>query len=343
MESNCFGANSQLVFTMTNAEVILVPTKFLQGLADQIAVLTNKVEELLSKPTNSIPSKNQCADTSLLSGPPSISKKNSSTKNSTSKKTTPSSQNGETDTGFARKRKKSPWTKIAKNRGHKSPSKNDTQRNLFSHEEDAFGHLSAELPSVLILVSTMLTHNDDGRKWFLSPIFAQIILHFEDVTMGTWNYLKTHFMNSADNLEKIYVPIHMGFHWFLMIVNLPNKEVVYLDSKKLQKELRMNAIHQVLLSDGTYKLPVGISPTISTYKIVDPEVTQQEDDSNDCGIYVAQWMILSDIWRTFDVAGVNDYTRMRLAIDLVTEDHNIKKKEIEDLAMKNWNDNLVPI
>ncbi|MED6220183.1 hypothetical protein PIB30_042411 [Stylosanthes scabra] len=296
METNCFGANSQLVFTMTNAEVSLVPTKFLQGLADQITVLTNKVEELLSKPTNSIPSKNQCADTTPASGPPSISKKNSSTKDSTSRKTTPSSQNGEIDTGFARKRKKS--------------------RNLFSHE-DAHLDISRQnfpkeelvpndhcsgtrealmtikpgrpiVDDVLILVATMLTHNDDGRKWFLSTIFAQIILHSEDVTMGTWNYFKTHFMNSADNLKKIYVPIHMGFHWFLMIVNLPKKEVVYLDSKKLQKELRMNAINKVLLSDGTYKLPAGISLTISTYKFVEPEVTQQEDGSNDCGIYVAQ-------------------------------------------------------
>ncbi|XLS78414.1 hypothetical protein HN51_062639, partial [Arachis hypogaea] len=131
---------------------------------------------------------------------------------------------------------------------------------------------------VLILVVSMLTHNDDGHKWFLPTTFA------------------------------IYVPIHVNFHWFLMVVNISDQQIVYLDSKKskIQKKSRMTAVNKAsflenILGDGTYKLSVGISPTISTYKLVDPEVTQQEDGSNDCGIYVAQWMILSNLWGSYDV------------------------------------------
>ncbi|XLR55380.1 hypothetical protein S83_006052, partial [Arachis hypogaea] len=70
---------------------------------------------------------------------------------------------------------------------------------------------------VLILVASMLTHNDDCHKWFLPTTFA------------------------------IYVPIHVDFHWFLMVVNRSDQEIVYLDSKKskIREKVKDDKVNKV--------------------------------------------------------------------------------------------------
>ncbi|MED6123970.1 hypothetical protein PIB30_054554 [Stylosanthes scabra] len=52
----------------------------------------------------------------------------------------------------------------------------------------------------------------------------------------------------------------------------------------------------------------------------------------DCGVYVAQWMIQSDIWQAYNLV-ITDETRMRLGIDLVTNIHNINRVQVADRAV----------
>ncbi|XLT35749.1 hypothetical protein HN873_067041, partial [Arachis hypogaea] len=49
-----------------------------------------------------------------------------------------------------------------------------------------------------------------------------------------------------------------------------------------------------------------------------------ENMRNDCGIWVAEWMILNHYWGVNKPWVVNDYLRMRLAVDLVYKWHNLK-------------------
>ncbi|RYR77933.1 hypothetical protein Ahy_A01g002644 [Arachis hypogaea] len=55
---------------------------------------------------------------------------------------------------------------------------------------------------------------------------------------------------------------------------------------------------------------------------------------NDCGVWVAQWMHLNRYWSLDNkTCVVNDYSRMRLAVDLVNDYNNSKRDIIVELAV----------
>ncbi|MED6164716.1 hypothetical protein PIB30_092823 [Stylosanthes scabra] len=87
---------------------------------------------------------------------------------------------------------------------------------------------------------------------------------------------------------------------------------------------QLNAVFLEGLMDeaGWYEDPTKQPLLISDYKIIEPEVVQQDPGSNDAGVFVAQWMIMHYLWGTYDVERVSAYSRMRLAIDIVLKDHN---------------------
>ncbi|XLT62067.1 hypothetical protein HN873_018591, partial [Arachis hypogaea] len=59
---------------------------------------------------------------------------------------------------------------------------------------------------------------------------------------------------------------------------------------------------------------------------------------NDCGIWVAQWMHLNCFWSLDNKTWVvNDFTRMRLAMDLVNDFNNSKRDIIVELSVIDWN------
>ncbi|XLR53444.1 hypothetical protein S83_004116, partial [Arachis hypogaea] len=69
-------------------------------------------------------------------------------------------------------------------------------------------------------------------------------------------------------------------------------------------------------------------PRISKFRIVEPsDLPQQRKGSNDCGIWVAQWMKECGWTDDFGIT-VSDSDRMMLAIDLVSKEFNMKKSEV---------------
>ncbi|XLR43674.1 hypothetical protein S83_028334 [Arachis hypogaea] len=64
----------------------------------------------------------------------------------------------------------------------------------------------------------------------------------------------------------------------------------------------MNAIYDVisflenlLLDYWFYQLDNTKRPMVSKFKFQEPEVPQQDAQSNDCGVWVAQWQTLSSM------------------------------------------------
>ncbi|XLR02583.1 hypothetical protein S83_068781 [Arachis hypogaea] len=73
-------------------------------------------------------------------------------------------------------------------------------------------------------------------------------------------------------------------------------------------------------------------PRISEFRVVEPsDLPQQRKGSNDCGIWIAQWMKECGWTDDFGIT-VYDSDRMRLAIDLVSKEFNLKKSEVMDKA-----------
>ncbi|KAL4305992.1 hypothetical protein AHAS_Ahas16G0133700 [Arachis hypogaea] len=110
----------------------------------------------------------------------------------------------------------------------------------------------------------------------------------------------------------------MGRHWYLMIVDMWNQNLIYLDSLKSSNErqaridqiLKVARLLELLLSD---KLAYESKTTV-------PKV---DDPIRFMGIEV------------------NDTTRMTIAIDLVTGDHNPISEEVQQKAVQFWDRNMI--
>ncbi|KAJ1398792.1 hypothetical protein SESBI_30779 [Sesbania bispinosa] len=82
-------------------------------------------------------------------------------------------------------------------------------------------------------------------------------------------------------------------------------------------------------------------PIVSEFKIIVPEdLGMQAEGSNDCGVWVAQWMnqcILYQDINEYKEIKVNIESRMRIAIDLVMGDYNKLKDDVVHRAWLLWN------
>ncbi|XLR33002.1 hypothetical protein S83_060902, partial [Arachis hypogaea] len=81
-------------------------------------------------------------------------------------------------------------------------------------------------------------------------------------------------------------------------------------------------------------------PHPSTFDLDEPEVGHQIEGSNDCGVWVVQWMMQSWVFRDFMLEDVTSQTRMRLALDLVMGRHNPIAREVGRRAMADWDRNM---
>ncbi|RYR50950.1 hypothetical protein Ahy_A06g025992 [Arachis hypogaea] len=153
-----------------------------------------------------------------------------------------------------------------------------------------------------------------------------------DNCVGTKKYIKDNFMGDLASLHQIFVPVYLNDHWFLIVVDLFHETVRYLDSFKkgtLMTE-RKSVINNLLnylenfLSDKNF----GETPSFRNIQF----------SKNDCGIWVAQWMHLNCFWSLDNKTWVvNDFTRMRLAMDLVNDFNNSKRDIIVELSVIDWN------
>ncbi|MED6189399.1 hypothetical protein PIB30_095642 [Stylosanthes scabra] len=93
-----------------------------------------------------------------------------------------------------------------------------------------------------------------------------------------------------------------------------------------------NFIEKMLRHKSFYASTKILVPKVSKFEIVEPSnLPQQRRGSNDCGIWVAYWMKECGLADNFNIMVSNSH-RMRLAIDLITKEFNIKKLEVMDKA-----------
>ncbi|MED6225073.1 hypothetical protein PIB30_090267 [Stylosanthes scabra] len=94
---------------------------------------------------------------------------------------------------------------------------------------------------VLNMVSGMCTESKtDKNKWWLPTTFSQMIVRPHQFDKPTMDYIKKRYMGLADGLMAIYIPMHIGRHWYLMIIDIWNRKLVYLDSSRVMMRERRN-------------------------------------------------------------------------------------------------------
>ncbi|QHO23134.1 Ubiquitin-like-specific protease 1A [Arachis hypogaea] len=172
---------------------------------------------------------------------------------------------------------------------------------------------------VINLVVAMFSSNmAEKQRWWLPTTFAQIAMSPGHHCKSTLDYIVAKYMGFVDNLLKIYVPLHMGCHWYLMIVDMWDHNLIYLDSLKSTVE-RQARIDQILEVADSY---VVNSFTIPFF-------------------WVAEWMIQYDLWASYDLQKINGHTRMTIAVDLVMGEHNPISEEVQQKAVQFWDRNMI--
>ncbi|MED6160531.1 hypothetical protein PIB30_052248 [Stylosanthes scabra] len=201
---------------------------------------------------------------------------------------------------------------------------------------------------VLNMVVGMCTARKfDNSKWWLPTTFSQMIVSPELYNQATMDYIKDRYMGHADGLKTMYVPMHIGRHWYLLIIDIWGRQLVYLDSMKSEDvqdtEARIGQMMEVarfvesMLKDKSFWLADEyFPPFVSDYEPLVPEVGHQADRSMDCGVWVCQWMVNSHLWLDYNLPEINSSTRMSLAVDLVTSPHNPLANAIWEKAVNFW-------
>ncbi|KAL4314305.1 hypothetical protein AHAS_Ahas15G0071800 [Arachis hypogaea] len=199
---------------------------------------------------------------------------------------------------------------------------------------------------VLNVVIRMLTNGSQRSCWFLPTVVMQVALGGRSLTSANMTSIRNNYMRSkVDQTTKVYQPMWCDQHWYLMIIDIPQMNLVYLDSLRDPREAdaRKTAMVRVALYLEGLTLgkswlsgPEALRPRFSAFEFEEPEVPQQAGDSMDCGVWVAQWMIREHLWQDHGVQNVNNATRMRLAVDLVMKSHNDLGEDAVSKAVRHW-------
>ncbi|XLS66023.1 hypothetical protein HN51_025997 [Arachis hypogaea] len=88
---------------------------------------------------------------------------------------------------------------------------------------------------VLNLVATMLTDQRTENTWWLPTTFSQIALNPTTYCKESLEYVERRYMGPVDDITKIYIPMYTEGHWYLMVVDMCNQNLIYLDSLKDDK------------------------------------------------------------------------------------------------------------
>ncbi|MED6160352.1 hypothetical protein PIB30_050705 [Stylosanthes scabra] len=191
---------------------------------------------------------------------------------------------------------------------------------------------------VVDVLATMLANSTPSFQWFL-PTSVMVNLGRKRTLRGprlspgnVAAIKRVHMCSKVDMATKIYLPMWCPRHWYLMIVDVGRERLVYLDSYRIEADVESKKLHMidVLSSDDAER------PRFSAYKIELPEVPQQHRESNDCGVWMAEWMMREAMWYNHGVEVVGAETRMKLATDLVLKPHKKMAKDIVEKAFAHW-------
>ncbi|MED6158917.1 hypothetical protein PIB30_037465 [Stylosanthes scabra] len=211
---------------------------------------------------------------------------------------------------------------------------------------------------VVNLVASKLTaEHQEKRIWWLPRTFAQLAPHPDTYSKDILAYIEERFMGHADDLKLIYVPLNLDRHWYLMIVDICNSDILYVDSTKEASlwQARVEQINTVakfldtiLAEKSFYLREDSIAPGIRDFSFQEPTCGQQtsggkhvitfqvNNSMRDCGVWLCQWMELWHSWRAYELV-VTAETRYRMAVDLVLSKSNKRRDEICTLAADHWN------
>ncbi|QHN99829.1 Ulp1 protease family, carboxy-terminal domain protein [Arachis hypogaea] len=155
------------------------------------------------------------------------------------------------------------------------------------------------MTQVLNLVATMLTDDRTENTWWLLTTFSltwcrsfnpmkQIALNPTTYCKESLEYIERCYVGPVDDITKIYIPMYTEGHWYLMVVDMRNRHLIYLDPFKEEKlydqrvgQMQFVALflHTMLRGRRFYQKKNSIPAMIKDFKLTEPITGQQGEYS----------------------------------------------------------------
>ncbi|KAJ1384810.1 Ulp1 protease family, C-terminal catalytic domain, partial [Sesbania bispinosa] len=231
---------------------------------------------------------------------------------------------------------------------HGSPGTQFLRRLVLTNECDV-GNLKyggrtsgVEIPDTNINILNSLK----PARWVDEEVINQLACSIGDSALE--NYKKM-FMGKIDLIRKIFVPINdQNSHWYLMVIDMNKRQLVLLDSLPCAKRREWRRRHvkkvamyveEMILDHTFYDISISTYPVISEFELIEPQgIAEQTPASNDCGVWVCQWMTSYIVDDDYESINVTPASRMRISIDLVLHLYNKLRREVITSAFNAWDE-----
>ncbi|RYR62707.1 hypothetical protein Ahy_A04g020439 isoform H [Arachis hypogaea] len=169
------------------------------------------------------------------------------------------------------------------------------------------------MDDVITVVATMLSKTSNSYQWFMPTMIMQDALQGTHLTHANLDaVICNHMRCKVNKVTEIFQPMWTDGYWYLMVVDVRRKKLIYYDSLKCTREtehrkfaMTQVALHLESLTVGTNWLSscTAERPRFSSYEYEEP-------------------------------VAVNDQIRIQIAIDLVLRSHNPSAIDILEKAMR---------
>ncbi|MED6114910.1 hypothetical protein PIB30_085123 [Stylosanthes scabra] len=158
---------------------------------------------------------------------------------------------------------------------------------------------------VLDVLVSMLSVKGREQQWYMPTTIMQAVLEGRGLSPGTMQRIKEKYMRS-----------------------------------KVDKVTRALQLESITLDSDWLSVPNAKRPRFGSFDFEVASVPRQVRGSNDCRVWVAQWMVREVLWANFGLKVVNKETRMRIAVDLVMKEHNPLASTVVSNALAYWQEKI---
>lgn len=113
------------------------------------------------------------------------------------------------------------------------------------------------------------------------------------------------------------VPIHLGYHWCLAVVDLRDKSISYYDSNGSRNYCCLNVLKQYLVEENLEKKKSFLD--LSTWVLANITDIPQQTNGNDCGVFVCIFAEYLSANKIFNFCQKDmQYFRKKLMYEMLT-------------------------
>ena len=119
-------------------------------------------------------------------------------------------------------------------------------------------------------------------------------------------------------MDVILVPVHLGMHWCLAVIDFKNKQLEYYDSMKGNNIQCLEAMRSYLEAESMDKRKIGFDT--SDWDMIIPKDIPEQQNGCDCGVFMSKYAEYKSRYANFTFTQQNmPYFRKRMIYEIVSK------------------------